>query len=276
MSFITDAISNPKNQVLFAAGGVITRVASHTVGPLSWPLWAVTAVASQAFVFGLDALVRRCLQSASNRDAAIPVQIPSVDLQRYNGMGNDEEAALEQALMNSRQDRGRPYDEDLSQGLALSRIEHYQMETRAMRTCGYCTLAELMGEELPIPQDFYILVGEDNKPYHAGNLVLGMLCQPTPQDPFRTPIPNETFEYLAQIMGIDSGAFQSIWSNADTDPSLVDIDPGVTVNKKIDNRLEQLHLLLRSKVGTHGEIQARQKFLAFLETQDLWSRKFVI
>jgi len=254
MSVIANTLSNPKIQVCLAFGGVITQAASYAFGPLSWPAWIATAAASQAFVFGLDALVERCLQLDASRQA------PQHQIQRdalTNGNLTEDEA-MQRALQASMQDAGLGRD-----------------DIRAGRSFGNCSFAELNGDVLPNPEEFLIQVGPKNRPFHAGNLVLAILAQAEPKDPFsKTSIPNETLEYLAQIMGINSGAFQSIWVNADTNSSVVDMDPDVTVSNKVDNRFQQLHTLLTSNIGTREELKARRKFLDFLSEQYAWRQKF--
>lgn len=258
MSVIANTLSNPKIQVGLAVGGVITQAVSYAFGPFSWPAWIATAAASQAFIFGLDALVERGLQSVASRTPPQhQIQREREALPKYNGNVTEDEA-MARAMQASMQENSTLGGADF----------------RAMRSFGNCTLAELNGDELPIPEEFLIQVGQDNKPYHAGNLVLAILSQAEPRDPFRTPIPDETLEYLAQIMGISAGAFQSIWTNADTNPSVVDMNPDTTASNKVDNRLQQLHALLKSKVGTREELRAREKFLGFLAEQDVWRQKF--
>ncbi len=257
MSVIANTLSNPKIQVSLAIGGVITQTASYAFGPFSWPAWIATAAASQVFVFGLNALVDRCLQSVASRNAP-QHQIQRDALPNYNGNVTEDEA-MASALQAS------------MQGNAILGRDDF----RAMRSFGNCSFAEMNGDELPIPEEFFIQVGTTNRPFHAGNLVLAILSQQEPKDPFsKIPIPNETLEYLAQIMGINGGAFQSIWVNADTNPSVVDMDPDVTASNKVDNRFQQLHTLLTSNVGTREELQARRKFLDFLSEQDVWRQKF--
>jgi hypothetical protein len=70
MPSIARTLHNPENFKILAGlytGTLITVTVSYVFGPYSWPAYIAIAAASQAFVFGLNALVDRRLQQQKNQ-----------------------------------------------------------------------------------------------------------------------------------------------------------------------------------------------------------------
>src|SRR3989338_6950091 len=220
MPSIHQIISNPEIQVEFAIGAVIATAISTAFGPLSWTAWLATTAGSQTFVFGLNAFAARCLQAVGRRpQQAIP---PQEEFQIVHEEGRllnrhpraippQREPQIAPAAAGQEQPPLRPQamipprkqanieaingditpEEAFQIALLLSAEAVAQPEAQPVAAAQpECELAEIFGEEpLPIPKAFFILVpaaGNIEHKYHAGNLVLAILAQPEPQDPFRT------------------------------------------------------------------------------------------